>query len=69
VNELPADHKRRAEFFRNQAREIMQLSESGSEAVREEYLRLATEWLKLAEEADRLYGSNAEVAAKRRSGA
>ena len=59
MDEKSADHKVRAQMFRDEALAAMQTAEAAAnEATQEEYLRIATEWLKLAGEIDESFGSS-----------
>ena len=54
-----ADRKALAEQFRDEACAAMQTSKAAAnEAARVEYLRIAMQWLKLANEMDQIHGSS-----------
>ena len=53
------DRKARAEQFRDEACAAMQMAEAAAnEAAGVEYLRIAMQWLKLANEIDQIHGSS-----------
>ena len=59
MDEKSTDRKARAEQFRDEACAAMQMAEAAAnEAARVEYLRIAMQWLKLANEIDQIHGSS-----------